>query len=304
MDMISNILENKDKVTRVINKFGCSPEHNLHHFLNFDRHEKVFISFGNSRGIFASFNRSSHTWFIFPRCIFCDEKEKINLLLAFADNCLYEKSARKIWIELEEYLYRDLVDKFKENPNYNIEICRINKTYYWPVINLMLWDKELQGKKWQKIRQTLNKFHKNSKVELIEACDVPQNELKKIVREWENRRNSKDRAYILQYLNLIEKRFGWTDYSMAMLIDKQPAAIMAGWEIPNSKDFYLSVMLHDYSKDRIGEVIYIKTLNHLKGMGFQSVELGGCDDALLSFKQKFHPSRIYKTYEFSFVAKR
>ena len=84
-------------------------------------------------------------------------------------------------------------------------------------------------------------------------------------------------------------------------MDNKPCTITAGWRIPNTKNYYSAVGILDYSYPELGEVANMDDLDRLKRKGFDYVDFGGSDETLLSFKKKFRPEKIYKTYIFSIV---
>ena len=88
-----------------------------------------------------------------------------------------------------------------------------------------------------------------------------------------------------------------------MYANGKPCTITAGWKMPNTKNYYSSIGILDYSYWDLGEIANIDDLNRLKKEGYEYADFGGSEKALLSFKRKFKPEKIYKTYVFSIVGR-
>ncbi|MEK6869533.1 MAG: hypothetical protein AABX74_04840, partial [Nanoarchaeota archaeon] len=97
--------------------------------------------------------------------------------------------------------------------------------------------------------------------------------------------------------------FKGMDMAKTLYVNGKPCTITAGWKIPNTKNYYSSIGIFDYSCQGLGEIANMDDLNRLKKQGYEYADFGGSEKALLSFKRKFRPEKIYKTYIFS-IARR
>lgn len=291
-----------DKIQRSIDKFGSKPEHNVYYFF-YDKPKNsrnVLFDFGRNRLILSSYDERLNVWSLFPSGILAPAEENVDLLLQFSCYCLEEKASKKVTMEIDDSIFKILKHEIK-NRALNFRILNVNMVRYWPIINLSTWNHELNGKKWRKLRKMKNKFFKNNNINTIPCAELPKDALKKTVFDWKQNRKGRDRVDYFLYTNIIDSDFSGIDYAMSLCIGNEPYSISAGWRIPNTNSFYLSTMLHNYKISGLGEVMYLESLNHLKEMGLDSVDLGGSDNDLILFKEKFKPSYIYKTYEFSLV---
>lgn len=295
--------EIRNKIKSAIKRYGNNAEHNIYHYLNSKTAgtENILFDFGNDKVILASYAKSSNNWSLFPSGVLSPQEEKVDLLLKFCLYCLYQKIGKKVIMEVEEMLFQELKDNLKSNLHYKMKISVVNCIYQWPIINLNFWNPNLNGKLWKGLRNIKNNFFKNNSVEIIESNNIQKNILKEIVAKWKLNRKDKDKAYYKEYINLIENWLADTDYSMSICINGKPSSLAAGWQVPNSKSFYLSVMLHNYKVKGLGEVMYLEAIKDLKNRGFDSVNLGGTWGNLLFFKEKFRPHHGYRTFEFSII---
>ena len=302
MQVFYNASSFTDKIQSSINKFGCEPESNLFYYLNYKskKNELVLFDFGDDCIALAEFSKSSGTWSLMPASILSPESCKLNILLDFINYCLMEAKGKKVYVEIKEALYKDLKEKYK-TAAFNLNISKINCTYYWPVIDLELWDSSLSSSFWYRLRKIKNQFYRRNLVKTVLAVDSPKKELKNIVSEWKNLRKGKDKCYNRLYLNFIDDNFSGTDFATVIYVNDKPSSITAGWKIQNTNSFYLSILLHNYCVTGLGEISYLECLNKLKDAGYKSVDLGGSYKNLLLFKEKFNPHSIYKTVEFSIV---
>ena len=290
-----------DKIQQSINKFGSKPEQNVYYYLNDSSKntKNMLFDFGGDKLILASYNESLNVWYLFPSGILAPEEDSLSALLQFCYHCLEARRCKKIVMEVEDGLFHQFKAELKKEAFSMFKILNINQIYYWPVIDLSSWDCNLKGKRWRKLRKMKNKFYKNKNIRNVPSMEFSKSALKKIVFDWKQNRKGSDRANSTLYLNFIDNGFLGVDYAMSICLDNEPCSISAGWRIPNTNSFYSSIMLHNYKINGLGEVMYLESLNELKNMKFDSVDLGGSDKDLLLFKQKFQPSYKYKTLEFS-----
>lgn len=288
-------------IQRSIKEFGCRAEHNVHYFLNQKANncENVIFDFGKGKLILGRYNKKLNVWSILPSGILAPEVDTASMLLEFCDYCLSEGRGMEAILEVEEKFFQELKAVLESRREAGLEISGINYVYNWPIIDLSAWDPELKGKAWHRIRNILKNFYRNNNVSLESPRNLPKESLKNIVFEWKAKRKGTDIIEFQEYLNWIDDGFAGLDYASSMCVDDQPCSITAGWRIPNSNSFYLSIILHNYKIKGIGEAMYIESLNHLKRENYDFVNLGGSEKHLLSFKEKFKPKSQYTTYDFS-----
>lgn len=288
-------------IQRAISKFGCMPEQNAYDCVNNrpKSSENVLFDFGDDKILLAGYNKASNRWHLFSSDILVPNEERFCRLMEFCIYCFKEKNAKKIMMESDDSLFEQLKNEVKKLDSPSLKMSRVRYTYYWPVINLSSWNPDLSGKSWHKIRNMISSLCKKNNVTIGLATKNSKENLKKIVYDWKSNRRGKDRAEYRHYLNLIDNDFKGTDYTSSIIVNGEPCSIAAGWKIPNTNSFYLSLALHNYKLKGLGELMYIESLRHFKNMGLDTVDLGGSGNDLLAFKEKFKPDYIYKTYEFS-----
>lgn len=206
-------------------------------------------------------------------------------------------------MEIEDKLFDKLKFELANLALSGLKISRANHSYYWPVIDLRLWNDDLSGKEWHKTRNMIKHLYKGNEVKIESAAKINKELLKKVVYGWKSNRKGSDRADYWHYINLIDNNFEGTDYASSVLVNGEPCSIAAGWRIPNTNSFYLSMMMHNYKIKGMGEFMYIEILKYLKSMGIDMANLGGSKKNLLAFKEKFNPHHIYKTHKFSLIKK-
>jgi len=152
------------------------------------------------------------------------------------------------------------------------------------------WDPKLKGSKYKKIRNIKNGFYKRHGVHVKNAKDVPKEKLHKVLDRWIKKRSFTESIDESYYQNIINSGFKGIKHAKVLYVDGEPAAINAGWKIPNSKNYYSAVGILDYSHEGLGEIANIDDLTRLKKEGYNFVDFGGSDKVLLRFKRKFKPS--------------
>ena len=154
------------------------------------------------------------------------------------------------------------------------------------------------------MRKTKNKFYKNHQVVLLDAREYEDKKsLHLIVDEWRKQRGGNDRVHLFPYHNFIDSNFKGATEARIFMVDAKPCGINAGWPIPNSNIFYGALGIHDYSLPGLGDALYLEDLDWLKNRGYKKANMGGGEDALTNFKNKFRPESFYKTHIFSVVRK-
>lgn len=280
----------KEEIIDSINSYGDNAEHNFYYFMNNEEPgtKNTFIDFGDNRIILA--NVESHVWNVFPSGILANEEDKPDLFKKFCQYC-FKKNAKEVYAELD-------INLFKKIKLSGYLVSDIQFEYTWPVVDLTKFDPHLQGSGYYELRKIKNNFMKNNALDIVDAQKIQISVLKKILSCWESNRKSSDKAHSTEYDNWMKTNFEGADYAKCWIVNNAPNAIVVGWRIPNSKRFYLAVVLHNYQIKNIGEMIYLQTLLELKNLGYLECNLGGSDEKLLAFKRKFLPSSEYKTVEF------
>ena len=300
MRLIGDIIKYKDKIRKGIKKYGHFAEHNFTHYLYSEGRlgKNVFFDFGSGRGVLARFYQGGNSWSLFPNGVLAPKEERLGLLLKTAEYILKKKKGKKFAVEVSEELKKEILDKLHAR---NLRACSCNYVLYWPLYNMELWDSELKGSKWKKLRNIKNRFLRKNKVKVVDSRTVPKERLKEIVAKWLVKRQKNDKVDKDYYYKFIENNFKGMDMAKTLYVNGKPCTITAGWKIPNTKNYYSSIGIFDYSYPDLGEITNIDDLNRAKKEGYEYVDFGGSEKALLSFKRKFRPEKIYKTYIFSIV---
>lgn len=301
MKTIQDIENNKSKIIKSINRFGFLPEHNYYHYLCKQTPYKrcIFFDFGRNRGVMSVFNKKNNVWYA-TNGILAPQNEIIDIFMKFADNVMAKKKSKKIVVEADESFKSDVFKRLK-NSKYK---ASMNYSLYWPVYNVGKWDEKLGGKQWKKFRNIRNRFYNNLLIEVKDPRKSGKNTLKSILFSWLKRRHPRDRVDYSYYLNLIENNFKGFGMVRGISINKELCSISAGWEIPNSNDFYLGIGIFNYKHKDMGDFINLEDMIYLKKLGYRHIDLGGSDKAILNFKMKFKPEKIYKTCIFSIAMKK
>ena len=303
MEIIKDPGKHKDEIIACIHRYGFNAENNYHHYM-YDQTKSlrnVFLRLGDM-GIMAVRSRRN-IWYLFPNGILAPPEKRFELLLRFIDFALLEQKAGKVSFELVEDLKKQLFDHFRESEKY--KLTRINYVLYWPLFDMQRWDHSMQGKNWKKIRNIVNRMENNGKkIDVVDARELPKEKLKKIVDSWIDSRRGEDYVSNEYYYNLIENGFLGFDHVRSICCNGEPYTITAGWKVPNSSCYYSAIGVTDYSFEKdMGVYANIDDLRFLKMKGYSLVDFGGSDKGLLSFKKKFMPHSMYRTYTFSIKLK-
>lgn len=174
-----------NRIQQSIDKWGSKPEHNVYYYMHnlAKNSKKVVFDFGADKLILASYDENLNIWSLFPSGILSPVEDSLDLLLQFSRYCLEERSGRKITMEIDDNLFHRFKDEIK-NQALNFRVLKVNLVRYWPIINLKLWNYELKGKKWRKLRKMKNKFFKNNDVEIVRSVELPEDSVKNIVFDW------------------------------------------------------------------------------------------------------------------------
>ena len=288
-------------IKQSIKKYGYLPEHNFFHYIHSESSDSknIFFDYGKTRGVLAQYHQKTNAWSIFPCGILARKPEITSLLLHAAIFILGKRKAKKLTVEVEEKTRKELLKKLKKQNE--LRACSCNYVLYWPVYNMKLWDPKLKGSKMKKLRNIRNRLYKKNRIRVKNSKDVPKEKLNDVLSAWLKSRNIPERVDKSYYINVINDRFNGFDIAKTAYINGKPSTITAGWKIPNSNSYYSAIGIADRSCHGLGEMANIDDLNRLKRKGFDYADFGGSGSALLRFKKKFNPERIYKTYIFSIV---
>ena len=302
MDLISDVENSRKEIEECINHNGFAPEHNYGYYqwLEESGRENIFLKFPNKSGILGQYNEKLNAWNFISMPI-AKEEDRLMMIVKSLDYLFEKKRAKKVSLELTLEFKKKLGLALKD---FKLRVGGNNYIYHWPVFDMKKWDgHELKGKKWKKIRNIKNRFHRENKVVVKDARDIQDEKLRQIVNDWIRKRNGIDRPLFLRYFNMIKYKFDGVDFARTLVVNNEPCSITAGWRIPNSNDYYSGIGIYNYKFKEIGEIANLDDLIFLKKKKFGKVDFGGSSKNLLQFKKKFFPSFIYKTYSFPVLGK-
>jgi DNA-dependent RNA polymerase auxiliary subunit epsilon len=295
----NDIDKSQEFIEEIIKKFGYATEHNFYWYRDYiDKDEKgVFVTDDNGEGLLTMASDDEARVFSSP---VASANKRADLLIEYINKFFEDEKIKKIWLELEtplrlEFLHK-LGNKFKCNP--------INYSLIWPIFNLKTFDISLPGKHFKFLRKERNKFYQNHKVEIFNAKEFKDKDsLRLIIKTWKKERKVHDRAYDIEYINIINDNFNGTKTARVFVVDGTAVGINAGWMIPNSEIFYGAIGIHNYSLPYLGQMLFLEDIIFLKNNNFGLVNMGGGEKQLTKFKDEFLPESYYKTHVFSVVRK-
>lgn len=309
IELIKDVEANRELIEKTIRDYGSEPEQNYGYFVSHQsnssgREKCVYIRSGKY-GILTTFDESLRRWNMISTPI--APKDKQAWLLRDALDFLKNKLLLKKFVAELTPENKKAVDEALAD-SYNVHAP--NCVLYWPVYDMSDWEGDrLEGGLWKKIRYMINRITRMHKVKIVDSVNVDKNELKTVIDRWVQHRkltgagvNRKDsnRTYAEIYYKFVEHDFTGCKFAKTVLVNGKAASITAGWEVPNSNGVYYSgVGIYDYGVDCLGEYANWSDLVMLKKTGYKEVNFGGSPKPLLSFKQKFRPSRVYTTHIFS-----
>ena len=301
MEAIKDITKAKKEILASIERFGFLPEHNYYHYLYRQSSKKkcIFFDFGQQKGLMALLNPEINVWYVTCELL-APESERLELFMEFLEHAFTKEKAKKVSVEFGEAFKEKVCEAVKKSDfktSMNFEL-------YWPVCNVGAWDENLRGKEWKKFRNIRNRFMNSFKIEIEDPKKLDKKILKSVLTAWLKHRHPRDRVDYKYYLNLIENNLEGFDMARSLSFDGEVCSISAGWKIPNSSAFYLGIGIFNYRHKDMGDFINLDDLLHLKKLGYTKIDLGGSDKAILNFKNKFNPEKVYKTCIFSILRKR
>lgn len=296
-------------VAGAIQKYGFAPEHNLGWFLAYvDKTQEPVIAYWEETGEVVFAHKSDKDWYTFSEPI-AKQPNRGQRVAELAEFVLKtypdaqkfvtegrDDTRQQVIGHLSEHLR--VVDHTEDNEN--------NYVLNWPVMNMEKFDPALPGRHFKYLRNAKNKFYREHKVEIKDTKELGKQDLRGVVDRWVPVAKAREAEFMHEepYYNLIESGFEGLTTSRAMLVDGRPVGFNAGWEIPNSKDFYAGVGIHDYSLSDLGLMLYLEDLEWIKRAGYPKADMGGVEEGNpLKFKNQFLPESWYKTYVFTIVRK-
>ena len=289
---------NNAAVKRIFELQGWETEHNFYHYMNTGvSHESCFFPvFEGKYGIMA-FENKGVMW------CYTDSLAPKNKALKFFMEFLewaFEQGAKKVRAEIREELWKAVVKNVKTG---GYRAIKPSYVYSWPVYDLKAWDPNLSGAAFKKLRNIRNRFQQNYKINILGREETSKNDILRVFKRWEERRKGDDKTHMECYKAPVKNGFVGYDSVRLIEIDGRICAINGGWKIPNSNIFYSQLGLHHYSMPNLGDFCYIEDLTFLKESGYEFANFGGSTPAMMVFKNKFFPTYVYKTIEFSIVKK-
>jgi hypothetical protein len=302
MRVFEDTVAERERIQRMIDRYGYSPEHNLYwyEYCRDTTDANIFFEseFGDG-GLLSMKTKDGKDYYIFCGPLALTER-RTEVLLEYLENVFSKPGPRKVWFELEAPLRKEFLGKLPDEYKAN----RINYTLVWPVMNLESFDPKLPGGGSKAMRKEKHKFYRSHMVWVEDAKTFSdKGALERMIDIWIEKRPTNDKVWHARYRNVIKNNFAGMDEARVFMVDGRPAGFNAGWKIPNSDIFYAGVGIHDYSVEDLGLVLYWEDLIWLKHRGYRTADMGGTFGPSLYFKNKFHPSSYYKTFVFSVVKK-
>ncbi len=306
------IIEDQKNLRRIVENairwFGFAPEHNLSWFLAYADHtqEPVVVEWPDHSVELAY--KSDNDWYTFSEPLAQLESrgqrvvELVSYILKIYPNVekVVTEARENTKQQITENLPKDLriVDHVEDDKN--------NYVLTWPVMDMKKFDFALPGGHFKYLRNAKNKFYREHAVEMKSVKDVAKQDLIGVMERWVPIAKTREAELLHEepYINLIKTGFSGLTTARAMIVDNQVVGFNAGWEIPNSDNFYAGVGIHDYSIQDLGLMLYFEDLEWIKNAGYSIVDMGGVGEGNpLKFKNQFQPDSWYKTYVFTIVRK-
>ena len=284
-------------IEETIRKFGYAPEHHVDWYEDCADAESrnVFVLGDHGDGLLTSVERASTHVFSSP---IASEPRRAAILVEYAEEMFRSSDIKKIWLELETPVRKELLKALPES-------CKANSIAYtltWPIMDLRAFDPALPGGHYKYLRKAKHRFYRSHAVAVVDAKTFDDRQgLHRIVDEWRRKRKAHDRAWFTRYHRIIDNGFAGTTEARVFMVDGVPAGFNAGWMIPNSDRYYGAVGIHDYLTSDVGLMLYLEDLEWLKARGYGEADMAGGEKALTAFKDEFLPASYYKTHVFSVV---
>lgn len=294
---------------KAVEKFGFAPEHNLGWFLSYvDKTQKPVIVCWEETGEVELVHKSDKDWYTFSEPL-ASAKNRGQRVVELA-GLVFETypEVERVVTEGREDTRMQIIETLSSNLRIidHTEDSENNYIITWPVMNMEKFDPALPGGHFKYLRNAKSKFYREHKVEIKNAKDVSKQDLGGVVDRWVSFSRAKELELMHEepFYNLIETGFGGLTTARAMIVDGIVVGFNAGWDVPNSSDFYAGVGIHDYSIPDLGLMLYLEDLEWIKRAGYPFADMGGVDEGNpLKFKNQFLPESWYKTYVFTIVRK-
>lgn len=234
-------------------------------------------------------------YFTFSEPVTSDTR-KAPLLLAGIERMLATPGIKKVVLELHDASRAALLNILPKT----LRAIKPRYELHWPLFNMHAYDPQLGGKKFKKLRNTLNRFRAAHSLSVVPASDVPKEDLISVVHAWNGKRNRNDFAYTSAYEKHITEGFPAALSARAMLVDDRVVGFNAGWEVPNRPGlYYAAIGLHDYSIEGLGVAMYIEDFDWIKAHGYAVADLAGTEENCTNFKKQFGPESFYRSTIFA-----
>ena len=240
MKIIADVKEKANRIRKAIARNGHNVEHNLDHYLAMGslKRKLIFYSFPKLQGVLAS--REKDRYDIFPEGVLAPVQKRITILSQVIRKMLSQKSAKKVVVEVNEGTRKGILGWVKESKRYRA--LSTNFILHWPIFDMALFDVNLPGRKWKKMRNIRNRFLRQHSVRMVESKNVPKAQLDGIVSTWLRKRKHSDTVEKEYYHNIIANGFRGFRFAKTLYVDGEPCTITAGWDVPNGKKHYYSAI--------------------------------------------------------------
>ena len=295
MKIIDDPLKERILVESIIKKHGYTPDH------NFD----WLMYCADERNSHVALWDEGAVWFYKE-----DEKKRCTII---SDPIASPKNHQKLLRELLKNLFETGIERILfldvrggVHDFYKTGEMGKYAFYYdivWPVVNVELFNPALPGGKFKEIRNALNKFRREHKIEVRPTDLVDKKEIHAIVDRWFDNRTKAgiEELYPSRYHNMIDGDFRGTESARVMFVDGKAVGFNGGWKTPNKPiEWSAAIGLHDFSVKDLGLALMIEDLVWIKNAGYKTCDLEGSDSQALRFKTQFFPNgyQTYKTYTF------
>lgn len=223
-------------------------------------------------------------------------ERKAPALVALIERMFGDADIKKVVLELHDDTRNALLAHLPKT----LRAIKPRYELHWPLFNMHAYDARLGGKKFKKLRNTLNRFRGEHTLEVVPARSVPASDLIHVVHAWNAGRQRNDAAYTSAYERHITEGFPAALSARAMIVDGRVVGFNAGWEVPNRPGmYYAAIGLHDYSVDGLGVAMYIEDFDWIKARGYAVADLAGTEENCTNFKKQFGPESFYRSTIFA-----
>ena len=296
-------------VEEAIKRYGFAPEHNLAWWLAYvDKTQKPVVAYWEETGEIELAHKSDKDWYTFSEPLVKAENRGQHVAELVEFVLKNYPDVEKVVTEAQEDTRQQIIESLPEHLMVidHTEDGENNYILTWPIMNMEKFDPALPGGHFKYLRNARNKFYREHKVEMKEASQVSKKDLCGVVDRWAAGAGNREVELVHEqpFYNLIETGFNGLTTARAMIINDQVVGFNAGWEIPNSKNFYAGIGIHDYSVPDLGLMLYLEDLEWMKKAGYPMADMGGIEEGNpLKFKNQFQPESWYNTYVFTIVRK-